>query len=349
MPKNVQKPNQRSNKSTEPEIVHLSEKDGEVLNSILAARATDSGLVPTIAGSRDRVVAMQQLLECLDDDPAPPPTDLVQRTLARVEEARQQHRFTEQVQMLAEPRRTIGIGWRQLIAAASIFLIAASLLIPALEHNRDQAHQIVGASHLGSAGIAFQSYADDFNQRLPQLAVRPGEKWVHIGQTTPSANANRPVNSNTAHLYLLIRRGYTTPEQLACPGNPHVPAPGELTRQDHDWQAPEQVSYSYQNQYGRHRIRVDRHAHQPVLADRNPIFVTKKGRILYDPTVPHNAPSRAHRGRGQNVLLLHGAVLFTVDPTDPRTGTDNIWVAKGHQFYRGNEVPADASDTFLAP
>ena len=93
MPKNVQKPNQRSNKSTEPEIVHLSEKDGEALNSILAARATDSSLVPTIAGSRDRVVAMQQLLECLDDDPAPPPTDLVQRTLARVEEARQQHRF----------------------------------------------------------------------------------------------------------------------------------------------------------------------------------------------------------------------------------------------------------------
>ena len=335
--------NLQIHKTDNPKITHLCEADGEALDAILAARATDSAFVAATADQTGRVAKAEALLGILDQDPVDaPPADLTRRTLAKVRENQQRQRFAQQVQMLAEPRQTIGVGWRQLVAAASIFLIAASLLIPVLDRNRSEAQRVVGAARLGSTGIAIQKYGQDHDQLLPQR--EHGDVWLNIGQ--PVQNEDQPVNSNSAHLYVLVRARYIDPENLDSPANPHAPAPGEMTAQDHDWHSPEQVSYSYQNQFGHYMIRLDENASLPVLANRNPIFVVRDGKIAFDPTVSQNAPSRMHKGMGQNVLLLDGRVLWTVRP---EVNGDNIWVAKGHSVYDGDETPADPGDSHLVP
>ena len=329
--------------SSDKSVCHLVEADSQALEAVLTARAQGSDFVAS-TGDRRRVAAAADLLRVLDQDaPADPPDDLVARTLARVQDARQRERFAQQVEMLAAPRRTAGVSWRQLVSAAAIFLIATSLLLPVLERNQTEAQRVIGAGNLSSAGIALQQYAQDHDQKLPQLNARPGDTWLNVGQLF---REDEPVTSNSAHLYVLIKNNYLTADQLACPGNPHAPAPGALTDQHHDWQNPRQVSYSYQNQYGRYVIRIEEHADLPVLADRNPMFVVRDGKLYFNPAILQTAPSRNHKGMGQNVLVLDGRVHWL---PRPEIDGDNIWTTKLHRHYDGDEAPEEAGDAHLIP
>ncbi|MCC6681616.1 MAG: hypothetical protein IT445_12005 [Phycisphaeraceae bacterium] len=331
----------------------LSPADGIVLDAVLEARSRDlepgyTGPMP--ADSAQRAQRIESILSVLGQYPLQEPADdLAERTMARLRESRQRERFAEQVAMLRGPRPSTGASWRQVVAAAAVFLLGFSLLLPTLERNRQESQRLVGASHLASAGMGFGQYAQDNGDALPRRYLTLGSPWWNVGQAI--THENQPVESNSAHLYLLVRRGYVSPETLSHPANASAPLPGQMTRQHQDWLSPEQVSYSYQSQYRRDPFSLTGNGSLVLLADRNPIFVVRIGRVVQDTNTPLDAPSRVYGDRGQNILTADGAVTFTRRPVAPRGSAagDLIWGARGVESYSGTEQPTDANDVFLVP
>lgn len=342
------------------EVTTLSEDDGRALDAVIA-NAGQPGPMP--AGLADRAVRVGSVLSLLDHLPvevsagnasgmsgeiADRPEegeDLVQRTLAAAADARQRERFAQQIEMFAEPRRTLGVSLRQVFTAAAVLLLGISLLMPAIDNQR-QAQQLAACSYnLGVAGQQMGQYALDHAGMLPRGPV--GDSWIKTGQPDAIDSAGR-YQSNSAHLYLLIREAYVAPSRLACSSNDTAiaatPGSGQL-----DWASPQAISYSYQNQHAVAPIRLDRSSPRlAVLADKNPLFIVKNGKVVYDRDAKRDAASLLHRGNGQNILTLDGRVSWSADP---RVGDDNVWQIQGHAGgYDGTEVPADAQrDSFLVP
>ncbi|MFW6059923.1 MAG: hypothetical protein ACODAQ_07060 [Phycisphaeraceae bacterium] len=334
-------------------VKHLSEEDARVLDALLGAmnRDPEAGFAQDRDSRRtERVRALLTLLEALpesEDDP-----QRVRRTLQAVRNAQQRERFLAQHEPPAASLAP-AVAWRQIAAVGLVLVMGLSLLLPVLSRNRAEAQRIACAANLQTVGQAFGSYAADHDGVLPRGHVQPGSLWWLVGEAVSEATDSKPplVRSNSAHLYLLVRGGpYLDPDTLACPSNPDAPI-GRMTRHDHDWHAPREVSYSYQNQYTAEPWRLDDHPDLAVLADKNPLFVAREGRVLFDHEAPVDAPSRGHARRGQNVLTVDGTVSWTVRPFISRSATrrdDNIWLANGIRQYSGNEQP-DGHDAFLVP
>lgn len=329
----------------------LCELDGQALDALLAARAEGADRGPVPAGLGERTDKLSGLLGLLDQDvPEGPGTDLTARTLAAVKAHEQRQRFSAQVQMLAEPRRTIGVGWRQLATAAAVFIIGASLLMPVMERQQADSRRVAGASHMNLAGQAMSSYAADNLGQMPRGHVKPGMPWTEVGQSV-TAGIN-PDHSNSAHLYRLVTNDYIKAADLICPENAYAER-NDPTAGQKDWSGPRAVSFSYQNQYALSVPRLDEVPNMAVLADRNPLFtVTQDDRIVFDTLIPLNAPSHAHGGTGQNVLTANGVVAWQIRPIVEVFGqpqADNIWAASGIDTYTGKETPTHMFDAFLVP
>ena len=88
-----------------------------------------------------------------------------------------------------------------------------------------------------------------------------------------------------------------------------------------------------------------------VLADRNPLFIIKNGRVVFNVDAPPDASSLVHHRPGQNVLSADGVVTWRARPIlDPFAGSesDNIWTITGIDYYTGKEVRDNPFDSFLA-
>jgi hypothetical protein len=334
----------------DPPIHSLCEADGQALDALLVARAGGADRGPMPAGLGERTDVVSGLLGLLDqDEVADPQADLTARTLSAIRSREQRKRFTEQVQMLAEPRRTLGVDWRQLATAAAVFLIGASLLIPVMARQQADSRRVAGASNMSYAGQAIGSYAVDNEGQMPRGDIRPGTVWWEVGQ--PQAVNSQYVHSNSAHLYRLVRKGYIKPELLTCPENKYADNHA-LTRAHLDWTGPRAVSFSYQNQYTPRLLRLEDAPSMPVLADRNPLFEVRDGRIVFNSNTSFDAPSRAHRNTGQNVLSADGTVTWLIRPAVDLLGNDvqdNIWAANGIDTYTGTEFTSERGDSFLVP
>lgn len=336
--------------SAETLIHSLCEDDGRALDALLEARALGADRGPVPAGLSERTQRVQALISLLDADTVEAPAaDLTARTLEAIRSQQQRQRFTEQVQMLAGPRRSLDVDWRQLATAAAVFILGAALLMPVMERQQADSRRIAGAANLGSAGRAISSYAADNRGQMPRGDVRPGSVWWNVGQS--GSAGGQAVSSNSAHLYRLINKGYTNAATLTCPENAFADNES-LTPYHNDWTGPKAVSFSYQNQYRPQMLRLEEAPTMAVLADRNPLFDAEGDRMVFKEMVPLTAASRAHRGAGQNVLTADGNVTFRIRPTVDLFGSDqddNIWTAGGLDFYSGTELPVDAMDSFLVP
>src|SRR5581483_4716383 len=79
----------------------------------------------------------------------------------------------------------IGFTLIELLVVIAIIAILASLLFPAISRSKSKAVSIRCCSNLRQLGVAFLMYADDNNQRLPDLytkwwtgnGVAPGGLW----------------------------------------------------------------------------------------------------------------------------------------------------------------------------
>ncbi|MEO0587452.1 MAG: hypothetical protein AAF078_07425 [Planctomycetota bacterium] len=343
-----------------PADVTLCPQDADTLDALMAIRATGGETGPMPADSAERADKLRQLFALFDadapaeawaDDAALVDDDLVRQTVAAVDAARQRERFAQQVEILRQPRMTLGFSWQQGVVAAAAFLIAVSLLLPTLNRQRADAQRLAGMANLGRAGVALSSYAIANEGVMPKRDAVVGSTWWDVGAPL---DEHGHVRSNSAHLFQLVRSEYVTVDTLGSPANPYAPARGELTVNDHDWRSADQISFSYQNQFTPYAVRIDDQAAMVILADKNPLFVpsTAGGSLAFNADAPLHANSNLHGGAGQNMLFANGAVIWSVRSAieNPLTGElDHIYTASGVTDYDGDELPTAQGDVQLVP
>lgn len=318
----------------------LSAADAGAIDELIESGWSAS---PTSADARG--VRAASLLALIGAAPAHDASaSLVDATLGRVQRSVDRDRNTMKLSPV-EPRfgESRGFSFRlaDLGAIAAILVLGVIVLSPMLAGVRERSRELACTGNLQRAAGGFDQYARDQDGRLPataQASLFDGS-WWDVGQERRSHSAN---------LFELARRQYATLTDLSCAGNRHA-VTGQVTDPaQRDWRQPEDVSYSYQLFQGQ-PPRLMTQARMVVLTDRSPVVERSRRGERPDPA----APSSNHEGRGQNVLLNDGAVMFLFTPFLPGT-KDNIWLPRQLNDERrpkleGIEAPADEQDAFVGP
>lgn len=278
------------------------------------------------------------------------PEDLAERSAARVAAAgpalrvgaspRPAERFAEPDGGVVLPVRSL----RDVLAVAAVLVFAVGVGLPSLLQVRERSLRGLCAANMARLGQGVQAYAATFGNSLPFRGWQRGtDSWQ------PTTEPGRVTQPNRSHMYLLLSAGYAQPEWFICPSSGGVPMPAEQVRQRSDFLDASNVSLAFQNMAGA-RPTVDDAPDIPIFSDDNPLF--DNGRPLFNAierlqlTDPAHANSRAHAGRGQNILTLDGRTIWTTTPACGVNG-DNIWTLSGVQQYTGGEGPTVKTDSHL--
>jgi hypothetical protein len=337
-----------------PAMMKLSAHDAERLDRAIESRSAGGSILRWVGlsgskadgrveGSDSRLVS--QVFQLLDRFPvATPREDLLERTLERVDQTKRKRRFSFVSQDMGVRSGTF--GWFESVALAAVVVVGVSIAWPMLQRSRENARRIACSENLGAVGAAINQYANDFDRRMPRGHIVPGSVWWNVGQ---QGDPGQPVESNSAHIFRLVRLNYIDPSLMNCPDNPHANKMIDAYAQD--WPDASSVSYSYQNQFTARRTRLDTAPEMTILADKNPLFEDMSGDsggLGYRRDLPASTLSNFHSSLGgQNMLTLSGRVLWSTTPDGPNG--DNIWTIRGMQDYTGREVPQDLDDSFLVP
>ncbi len=317
--------------------LHLGRLDDDAAAALRARIAAE----PELARQAE---AFGGLVAALDGWKAPAaPDDLQARILQRVSEApalrvRSARDAGERVN-----ERVIQLhGLRDIIAVAAMIVLAIGIGVPSLLHVRERSQRTLCATNLAQIGQGLQAYASIFGNSLPFAGWSDRNSWG------PSNGPDTEVRPNRQHVFPLIRTGHANPNAFVCPSSNDVPMVAATGDQNTFLEA-RNVSYAYQNMAGyRPRMSQD-NPDLVILGDDNPLF--DNGRPLFDVAVDAlgfrrtaERNSQAHRGAGQNVLMLDGRTKWL---TSPLVGGDNIWTLDQVQHYTGHEGPAGATDSHL--
>lgn len=267
-----------------------------------------------------------------------PPEGLVEATIARIGRVRR----TEALLAKEEARRPAiwpTFSLRELTAVAAAVILMAAILVPSVRQARRLAGIGQCASQVGQIGSGLLAYANANDDSLPGVDSSERRWLPRDGQSAFS-------NSNA--LFKLVRFGYTSPTVFRCPahGKGSFVVQAGMT----DFPADRYISYSYQHTRGPRKLTLSDPVlaavaeHMVILADSTPIFVDGKFRR----EKVRFAVSENHRSTGQNVLYLDMHVNWVKSPTVGVHG-DNIFLVRGKVDYRGDEAPAEPTDTFLLP
>ncbi len=237
-------------------------------------------------------------------------------------------------------RRRPLVSLRGLLATAASIAIIAALAFPAFSSLRSRAQRTVCANHLGTIFRGTALYQQAFAGALPFAGSVQGASWL------PGGCANRPYESNSRHIFLLVQRNYgPSPKDFVCPASPtDEPMAGEQLFSYNDFARSSNVSYDSLNLVGRSAGLSPPRA-IAYLSDRNPLFVGGRFNASVDAS---KANSPAHQGKGQTVLFLDGTVIRLTSPVYG-PNHDNLWLAGDIRSYTGTETPVGPDDAFLIP
>ncbi|MCK5172910.1 MAG: hypothetical protein KAR47_05930, partial [Planctomycetes bacterium] len=244
--------------------------------------------------------------------------------------------------------------WRRITdtaAAAAMLTLVCLLGYPALSNVRQNSWKVRCAANMAGVGNAMASYASSNNGSLPTVPVQAGAPWWKVGD---QGDKNQ---SNTRHVWLLVKDGYLKGEEFVCPGNKDsqkIDLPPDIVKTLNDFPSRKNVNYSFMVMCDKAVKRQKAGYLTAFMADSNPIFenITTKGnspdeftKIMLTRELK-SIMSRNHKGRGQNVLFSGGSALFN---NNRIVLNDDIFTVKGKDTYRGTELPSDENDIFLAP
>jgi len=293
----------------------------------------------------------------------PCPDNLVEITVAKLKLAASSEQARLESLLAAEQRKTPHIesqtsttsrsfwqNFAQVAAIAAVVLIVAGVSLPSLSRMRARA---VCQANLMRIGQAVARYANDNNGALPAVPIKAGSPWWKVGY---QGEENQ---SNTRHMWLLVKKGYLDGKDCICPGMKNAAratyGQAELAKY-HDFPSRWHISYSFKftsdncGKYQKGRETV-------LLADLNPVFERifkgEKGMCIPDERTKVllskqllNIMSANHAGRGQNILFGDGSSSFM--KTRVVFG-DDIYTVRDAEYYSGCEVPSCEEDIFLAP
>ena len=322
---------------------------------IVEARA----LVASSPQASELVSNLQSLLSTLDTvEVEPCPDHLAEQTVRRLAEAAQAEKNSLSQLLAAEQRKTatVPIGFWSMavrrLATAAVFMVVGGVLITALNivtnFARQQSWQNQCQMQLGRVGQGIGNYSADHDGRLPSVATTTGAPWWRVG------DQGKENNSNTRHVWLLVKDGYAGRGDFVCPGK-GIERLRQIDAAESkrclDFLDRDHMTYSF-------RIMCDKTdslaslGDKALMSDVNPLFeklpyyrgplnlrVDEKLRTLN---------SINHNRRGQNVLFGSGAVRF-VKRRKIGIAADDIFTLQNTSIYRGVEVPSCDKDTFLAP
>lgn len=267
--------------------------------------------------------------------------DLADRTMDLIAVHAERSGFATIEDDIGDRRR--GFRLADIASIAAMVLIGVAVFWPVLGGMRASMQQRACEQNLHNAGVGFGLHASDRAGRLPMhsaslLRFAPGKAtWWDVGT---------PERSHSANLYQLVEGEYASVEDLACPGNHGALVacrPGA-----HDWDSPDEVSYSYQLFGGRTQPRLSDRGLTILLTDKSPVIDrARRGERVYAEERSHN-----HGGAGQHALFANGSVQWLARPVSE--SGDNLWLPaelSGVQGARlnGTELPVRPGDTFVGP
>ncbi len=245
----------------------LKQLPGPEMQAVRKRIATDPDFARRGEDIRNTFGAMQLIGQAV------PPDDLMSKTLARIQSAKQTEALLTQQDLgrrIAWPTFSL----REVAAIAASILMMASVFIPAARHSRARTLTNECSANVGQIGSALRTYANDHHFNLPATADHHS-RWLPT--STESAA------SNSANLFRLIQVGYTSPVAFQCPamgGGSFVVQPGMTDFPDNKF-----VGYSYQHALGVEGLRLDNSALMEV-ADSMAILADSTPRVRQRPIPP---------------------------------------------------------------
>ena len=304
-------------------------------------------------------------LESLHDEPVP--ADLSQRTVQMIAQHRQAQSLARNSAAIAgldqnsgqdslkrESRsRWVLANVREWVAVAASIMLMFWVMQPGLRQARNQSRQVAYLSQLQQAGQSLFTYAASNDGYLPHVNFQPGGVWWNVGER------GEQNHSNTRKLYLLVRQNYANPDAFLCPGSDKkspkkIPIDSQTLQKLRDFICRMHVNYSTRLSSQSVQQQIPRVSQVIIMTDQNPLFINidcetppEGGTVTLDESLSQsNSPN--HRQRGQNVLMLDGAVRFHASRFVGKEG-DDIFTINRVERYQGNEMPQSSDDSFLAP
>lgn len=293
----------------------LNEDDQRLLDALVESGFDPQVLESLSAEERNRVGAILNLFELLEDYPVEDADDsLVHATLARIDqyELRAAAQSSQDSALQSASRR--GFRLPDLVSVAAVLLIGASIFWPMLSTMKQRRIDDSCANNLRQMGYAFGRYANDYNGSIPVARAGLFSEWT---QSFP----------NVVNLRPLVIGGYCEQNHLECAGHEGLNG----ASYGYQWQIPDSDLT-----WGANRITI-------ILGDRNPLIDA-----MFQSKLQTSALSNSlnHGGRGQNVLRTDGVVMWL---ENPMVGSeDNIWLPKGSSSLHEHELQTDGRDVFLA-
>ncbi|MHB0946381.1 MAG: hypothetical protein ACYC3B_04365 [Sedimentisphaerales bacterium] len=261
--------------------------------------------------------------------------------------------LAEESQKVATKRSSFWKGLAETVGVAAAILIMSGIFVPVSRNMRAHAWQTACQANLSKIARGFTQYAGDNQGFLPAVATKAGSPWWRVG------SEGQESQSNTRHLWLLVRNGYAEPEAFTCQGC----ARGKTIKLDRgqlvklpDFPNRRYISYSFKLISDSNRAAYPKSA-TPLMSDANPIFESclktqtclSKGEFepirVCEKLAKIN--SYNHRTKGQNIMFSDGAVRFTTQRIFGQN--DDIFTVRDLNIYRGNEKPNTEADIFLVP
>jgi len=266
-----------------------------------------------------------------------PPADLVARTMARIQQARQTDAALTREEV-GRPLVRSTFSLREGVAVAAILLVLGTLFVPSVQEAKRVSRAGLCGANAGQIGTGIQEFASANNGFLPSAggAVR----WLP---------GREQEGGNSRAMFLLVREHYVPQTAFLCPAA-SSDQPFTVTQGMEDFPGHRHIHYSYQHSVGTHCLSredpqlVGVASEMAILADATPFYNNRTFRA----DEPETALSGNHSRTGQNVLYLDMHVGWVKRP-QAGVGGDHIYLAQGIFNYNGDEKPTTATDTFLLP
>ena len=222
-------------------------------------------------------------------------------------------------------------------AVAAVLLAVLSFAFPSLDKMRQFAWQKRCQSNQQNVAAGMSGFINDYGSLNPGAAADPQRKssWKN---TYP---------------WEMVKEGRLDAKHFVCPGRKDgkvIGIPKSEMGKYNDFPSRNNMNYSLVIQCPI-RSKKPLSANDALMVDRNPVFEGfdlgngQPGKLTINQRLME-IMSANHSGRGQNLLLGDGSVIFL---RDRMFNDDDIYTVKGTLYYDGYQVPREASDIFLAP
>jgi len=283
------------------------------------------------------------------------PDSLVEGTIWRLKNVARSSQLRLEQLLADEQAKAVtykGRFWKNLgeiVATAAVIIFVAGVSIAPLNLARQKYQQQACMMQLQRLGQGINSYSSDHDGQLPAVATAMGDPWWKVGYQ------GKENQSNTRHVWLLVKGGYVKPADFVCPGRCRRQTaqldPSQLQNYN-DFPSREYVTYSFRIRSGKPG-EANPQGQKVLAADSNPLFE----QLPNDYSKPLNREpnidlltlnSSNHKSKGQNVLFYDGSTEFAKS-RQIGDSADDIYTLQDTDTYKGVEVPSRETDAFLAP